>query len=48
MDRCVGPVERTADITGTSSGWGFEILDKKRRPLLIVGYSNELAAPRGA
>ena len=44
MDWGVGPVERAADVTGTFSGWGFSVLDKEHRPLLILGYPNELAA----
>jgi hypothetical protein len=44
MDWTVGFVETMADTGGNFFGWGFSILDKERRPLLILGYRGETYA----
>jgi hypothetical protein len=44
MDCSVGEVEEVFDPSGTPRTWGFEIVDKQRRPLLMFSYANELDA----
>ena len=44
MDCSVGPVEEVFDVGGTPRAWGFEIMDKLHRPLLLFGYASELDA----
>jgi hypothetical protein len=44
MDCSVGEVEEVFDPGGTPLTWGFEIMDKQRRPLLMFSYANELDA----
>jgi hypothetical protein len=40
----VGEVEEVFDPGGTPRTWGFEIMDKQRRPFLMFSYTNELDA----
>ena len=44
MDWSVGQVEQTFDRGGTPRTWGFEIMGKRRRPLLLFNYASELDA----
>ena len=44
MDWGVGQVEKTFDRGGTPRAWGFEIMGKRRRPLLLFSYASELDA----
>ena len=44
MDWSVGQVEKTFDRGGTPRAWGFEIMGKRRRPLLLFSYASELDA----
>ena len=40
----LGQVEQVMDGSGTLRTWGFEILDKKHRALLLFSYASELEA----
>jgi hypothetical protein len=44
MDWSVGQVEEVFDRGGTPRAWGFEIMGKQRRPLLLFSYASELDA----
>ena len=44
MDWSVGQVEQTFDRSGTPRAWGFEIMGKRRRLLLLFSYTSELGA----
>jgi hypothetical protein len=44
MDWSVGQVEEVFDRGGTPRAWGFEIMGKQRRPLLLFSYTSELDA----
>ena len=44
MDYNVGEVEKVFDPGGTPRTWGFELMDKQPRPLLMFSYANELDA----
>ena len=46
MDWSVGQFEKTFDRGGTPRAWGFEIMGKRRRPLLLFSYASELDAGR--
>jgi hypothetical protein len=44
MDWSVGQVEQVIDRGGSPRTWGFEILGKQHRPLLMFSYASELEA----
>ena len=44
VDWRLGQVEQVIDRSGTPRTWGFEILDRQRRPLLLFSYASELEA----
>jgi hypothetical protein len=44
MDWSVGQVEEVFDRSGSPRAWGFEIMGKQRRPLLLFSYTSELDA----
>ena len=41
MDWGLGQVEQVIDGSGTPRSWGFEILDRRRRPLVLFSYASE-------
>jgi hypothetical protein len=44
MDCNVGQIEEVIDTGGTPRKWGFEIMDKQHRPLLLFSYASEFEA----
>ena len=44
MDWSVGQVEEVFDRGGTLRAWGFEIMDKQHKPLLMLSYASEIDA----
>ena len=44
MDWRVGEVEQALDTGAMPSAWGFEIMDKEHRALLMFTYASEIEA----
>jgi hypothetical protein len=44
MDWSVGEVEQVFDRGAAPLGWGFEIIDRQHRPLLMFSYATEIEA----